>query len=183
MMNVTLVTRNADADELTPDDYREMFDELKQGHSLSQLVSIIGSQFSRALWNQYERGEKPLSRPMRNELRRAVGLAALPPTVAEATATASPSAAVWQVGDGVPDTVIMVSGEPCTIRVNGAVEVVPQTARVTGVTAGRIERKRYIRPCIPESYSERLQGLTDGLTWLDVIDAGLAALEAQNERV
>lgn len=181
-MNVTLVTRNADADELSADDYREMFDELKQGHSLSQLVALIGSQFSRALWNQYERGEKPLSRPMCNELRRAVGLPALPPTVAEATATASPAAAVWNVGDGVPDTVIMVSGEPCTISVNGAVEVVPQTARVTRVTAGRIERKRYIRPCIPESYLKRLQGLTDGLTWLDVIDAGLAALEAQNGR-
>ena len=56
-MNVTLVTANADADELSADDYREMFDELKQGHSLSQLVALIGSQFSRALWNQYERGE------------------------------------------------------------------------------------------------------------------------------
>ena len=28
---------------------------------------------------------------------------------------------------------------------------------------------------------ERLHRLTDGLTWLDVIDAGLAALEAQRE--
>ena len=96
---------------------------------------------------------------MRNELRRAVGLAALPPTVAEATATASPSAAVWQVGDGVPDTVIMVSGEPCTISVNGAVDGAKTPHVTSGVTAGRIERKRYIRPCIPESLSERLQGL------------------------
>ena len=180
-MNVTLVTANADADELSADDYREMFDELKQNHSLSQLVALIGSQFSRALWNQYERGEKPLSRPMRNELRRAVGLAALPPTVAEATATASPSAAVWQVGTGPAQHIVMVAETPCTVNVNGDVTVTTQTARVTRVTAGRIERKRYIRPCIPESYLERLQGLTDGLTWLDVIDAGLAALEAQNE--
>ena len=55
-MNVTLVTANANADELSADDYREMFDELKQGHSLYVAVGgLIGSQFSRALWNQYER--------------------------------------------------------------------------------------------------------------------------------
>ena len=62
-MNVTLVTANAAADELSADDYREMFDELKQGHSLSQLVALIGSQFSRALWNQYEAGRKTAEPP------------------------------------------------------------------------------------------------------------------------
>ena len=56
------------------------------------------------MWHQYEHGERALNRTMRNELRAAHEPALLlPPTVVEATAQASPDAAVWMVGDGVPE--------------------------------------------------------------------------------
>ena len=116
---VTLVTRNASADSLTDADYGEIFAELRQQHSLAQLCELLQSKYSRALWNKYERGETTLTRTMRNELRRAVGLPLLPPTVAEAAAAASPDAAVWQVGTGPAEHVIMVaSPEPLTLHVN-----------------------------------------------------------------
>ena len=103
-MNVTLVTANAAADELSADDYREMFDELKQGHSLSQLVALIGSQFSRALWNQYEQGRKAAVRPMRNELRGLLGWQHCRRQWQRQPRPHRHPPQSGMVGDGVPDT-------------------------------------------------------------------------------
>jgi hypothetical protein len=113
---------------------------------------------------------------MRNELRRAMALPLLPPTVADATAQASPDAAVWSVGEGVAEHVILVSSTPVTLHVNGAVQTVVQTHNVTGVTRGYIQRKRYFRPCMPESYRERLERLKT-VSAADVFEAGLRAYE------
>lgn len=176
---VTLVTRDATLDDLSTQDYRDIYDELRQDKSLGAVVALLNSEFSRAMWHQYEHGERALNRTMRNELRRAMKLPLLPPTVAEATAQASPDAAVWSVGEGVPEHVIMVSATPVTLHVNGNVQTVLQTSNVTGVTRHLQPRKRYVRPCIPETYSKRLAGLV-GVSWQDVIEAGLAALEAQH---
>ena len=177
-MNVTLVTRDATLDDLSVADYREIFDELKQGHSYGQLVTLIGSAYSRALWQQYDAGERQLSRGMRNELRRAIGKPELPPTVAEATAAASPDAAVWQVGEGVPEHVIMVASAPVTLSVNGSVQVASRTSLVTGVTSPATKRKPHKRLWVPDRQLERFQRLTGGYTWSDVIEAGLRTLEA-----
>ena len=89
--------------------------------------------------------------------------------------------AVWRIGDGVPEHVIMVSDTPIALYVNGAVQAVAQTSKVTPVTTGYIQRKRYIRPCIPETYAERLAGLKTAYTWIDVIEAGLQALSAEGK--
>lgn len=176
---VTLVTRDATLDDLSVGDYRDIYDELRQDKSLGAVVALLNSEFSRAMWHQYEHGERALNRTMRNELRAAMNLPLLPPTVAEATAQASPDAAVWMVGDGVPEHVIMVSTTPVTLHVNGAVQTVEKTANVTGVTRGQIQRKRYLRPCVPIEYAGRLQRLV-GVSWQDVIEAGLAAMEARH---
>lgn len=176
MTPVTLVTKDATLDDLSAGDYRDIYDELRQDKSLGAVVEMLQSEFSRAMWHQYEKGERSLNRTMRNELRRAMGLPLLPPTVAEATAQASPDAAVWSVGDGVPEHVIMVSATPVTLHVNGAVSTVLQTSNVTGVTRPFLRRKRYVRPCIPEHYAKRLAGLKTA-SWLDVVEAGLTALE------
>lgn len=180
MTSVTLVTKDATLDDLSAGDYRDIYDELRQAKSLGAVVDLLHSEYSRAMWHQYERGERSLNRTMRNELRRAMGLPLLPPTVAEATAQASPDAAVWSVGEGVPEHVIMVSETPVTLHVNGSVQAVTETRNVTGVTRVQVKRKRYARPCIPETQSERLQRLCDGLGavgWNEVVEAGLQHYE------
>ena len=127
MRPVTLVTRDASLDNLSVADYRDIYDELRArdaatgayGVSLDKFVTLVTSAYSKAQWSKYHNGETALTRTMRNELRRAVGLPLLPPTVAEAAAAASPDAAVWQVGTGPAEHVIMVaSPEPLTLHVN-----------------------------------------------------------------
>ena len=119
---------------------------------------------------------------MRNELRRYYGKPPLPPTVAESTAGASPDAAVWQVGEGVPEHVIMVTtAHPLTLHVNGSVTVadnstdMPRNPGDNGQgSTGRV--RRYIaRPYATEAQVERFTRL--GATWRDVIEAGLKAME------
>lgn len=175
-MTVTLVTRDATLDDLSVADYRDIYDELRQDKSLGAVVALLNSEFSRAMWHQYEHGERALNRTMRNELRRAMGRPLLPPTVAEATAQASPDAAVWQVGEGVPEHVIMVSATPVTLHVNGSVQTVLQTSNVTGVTRGKFQRKRYFRPCMPQEHEERLKRLKT-VSAADVFERGLQAYE------
>ena len=175
-MSVTLVTRDATLDEYSAGDYRDMYDELRTNRSLGDVVALLQSEYSRAMWHQYEHGERALNRTMRNELRRAMGRPLLPPTVAEATAQASPDAAVWQVGEGVPEHVIMVSATPVTLHVNGSVQTVLQTSNVTGVTRHLQPRKRYFRPCMPEEHEERLKRLKT-VSAADVFERGLQAYE------
>jgi hypothetical protein len=82
------------------------------------------------------------------------------------------------VGDGVPQHVIMVGATPATLFVNGTVQDAAQTSNVTGVTRGYIQRKRYIRICVPESHAERLNRLKSAsVTSLDIIEAGMRFYE------
>jgi len=183
---VTRITADATLDNLALSDYQDMVQDLRTTLSLDKLIAVLGSAYSKPLWAKVEKGEAPPNRNQRNELRRLYGMPPLPPTVAEATAAASPDAAVWQVGEGVPDTVIMVTGhEPLTLHVNGAVSVadtaadVPQNAHVTEVTRTQPPRRYYARPSATEAQETRRIAL--GAKWKSVIDAGLSALE--NETV
>lgn len=135
MTVVTQVTADASLDDLSTADYREMYVELRRldGNpkdviSYDRFIAACGSTVSKAYWAQYNAGEAALNRKMRNDLRRAVGKKELPLTVAEAVGAASPDAAVWQVGEGVPQHVIMVGDDPVTIHVNETVQVVAQVA-------------------------------------------------------
>ncbi|MBK8800385.1 MAG: hypothetical protein IPM07_30710 [Anaerolineales bacterium] len=190
--SVTLVTRDATLDDLSTQDYRDIYDELREKDdcngsyavSLDKFVTLVLSQYSKAQWSKYHNGETTLTRAMRNELRRCVGLKPLPPTVAEATATASPDAAVWQVGDGPADSVILVTGtEPIMLHVNGAVSVADYTAgmpRNTGYN-GQGATKRHeayrTRPTATKAQDARRSAL--GVKWAEVIERGLKALEQE----
>ena len=116
----TVTARAASADELTAADYRDIYDELRHKMSLPQFVELLGSSYSIAWWSKYERGETAqLTRTARQELRRAVGLAPLPPTVAEAVASADPDATVYLVGATPADRLIMIAAAhhaPLTLR-------------------------------------------------------------------
>lgn len=184
MLQPVLITRDATLDDLSLSDYVDMVQELRGTLSLEKLIAVLGSQYSKPLWDRVAKGEAAPNRNQRNELRRYYGMPLLPPTVAEATAAASPDAAVWQVGDGPADSVIMVTGtEPLTLHVNGAVSVasgdagMPQDAHVTEVTRKGAQRRHYARPTATEAQNNRRLAL--GAQWREIIDAGLAALENQ----
>lgn len=183
---VTLLTRDATLDDLSLSDYRDMLTEVREKMSLDKMLLELGSEFSKAQWWKVEKGETQPNRKMRNELRAYFGKPPLPPTVAEATATASPDAAVWSIGDGPAEHVIMVTTQaPLTLCVNGAVSVadhVAETPRYPGNMApGKARRqRRYVtRPTPSEAQVERFGRLAT--TWRTVIDAGLAALEREQQ--
>ncbi len=192
--NVTpqLLTRDATLDDLSVQDYRDIYDELRgrdpvtgaYAISLDKFVTMVSSAYSKAQWSKYHNGETTITRTMRNELRRCVGLPLLPPTVAEATAGASPDAAVWQVGEGAAEHVIMVTTHaPITLHVNGAVSVaapppqMPQRDDVTAVTRTGAPRKHYARPVATEAQNERRLRL--GTKWAEIIERGLTAMESE----
>lgn len=143
MTAVTILTAGAaSAETLSDAEYRDIYDELRAKCSLRQFAEFIGSEKSFAWWSKYERGEAALSRAARNELRRAVGLPALPTTVAEAVAAADPDATVYVIGPAPADRLVLLSAaehEPLTLRVNGACEIVaadhPTESHVTPVTS------------------------------------------------
>ena len=141
-----LITQNATQDELTETDYREMFDELRQtAGSMRKLAELLQSQFSHAYWNKYAHGEIELNREMRQELRFVLRLPALPPTIQEAVAIASPDASVWWDG----------SAEPTTISMTDA--TMPRNLGYTG-HGKAVARKRYWRPCLPPELATEAQG-------------------------
>lgn len=179
---VTLLTQNATLDDLSAGDYRDIFTEIREKMSLDKFCALVNSQYSKAQWSKYEHDANMLpTRPMRNELRRAVGQSELPPTVAECAAQASPDAAVWRVGEGVPEHLIMVGSDPITLHVNSGVTVVTPEAHVTVVTAGQVRRKRYARPCVSEVQNRRFLALPVRSAWSDVIEAGLWVLEGREK--
>ncbi len=190
---VVLVTRDATLDTLSEQDYWDIYhfelrrwNEVEQKYDISgeRLVEMIGSKFTKALWGKWgawhnspdlERGPCPLNRAMRNELRTAVGQPLLPPTVAEATANASPDASVWAVGDAPAEHVIMVgTTEGITLHVNGTVTV-REIGHVTTVTRPQRTRKPIVRPVATPRQNERRLALGD--SWDEVIEDGLALRE------
>ena len=178
---VTLVTTKSVArSPQTPEEWRTLYDELKGELSLGKFQEKYGIGLSRAAWHKYEHGQMPLSPDMKAELRRVVGL---PVTVHEAVAVADPNASVYRVGDDVPHTIVMVgTSSPVELRINGTVtaeEYAPLPRYGTQEGLGRAKRvRRHVdRPTPSKAQVERFTRL--GVTWRNVIDAGLSALETQ----
>lgn len=193
---VTLVTARADsADNLSDQDYNDIYAELRAKCPLRQFSETIRSAVSFAWWNKYEHGEGRLNRDRRNELRAAVGLPRLPETVAAVTATIDPDAAIYQVGAGAPDRVVMIGNhvsEPLVLRLNGNLHVLPDTpveplaeeARVTLVTRATRPRSYKSVAVTVSTYESLLQAKKgSGLTWdiymrrAQIADELIAALE------
>ncbi len=201
---VTKVTADATLDSLSLQDYWEIYDELrpwvafvdgpdkdgklgKREPSIDKFRELIKTEYSKPLWEKYRewmespderQGACPLNRAMRSELRVAMGMAPLPPTVAEAVAQASPDAAVYAVGLGVPDCVVMVGdvGDGISLHINGDVKVIDSHALPSPSSQERTEpRRKYIRPCATETQDSRREAV--GASWHDVIERGLGTYE------
>ena len=185
-MAVTVITRDGALDALHPDDYREIYDEIRQydaatnryGVSLDKFVALVESSYSKTAWWKWHQGELELTRTMRNELRRAVGMSEMNLTIAEAVAGVDANAEVVQVGSDTPRRVVLVgTDEPLTLHLNGAVMASAATdtfvagkAVVTSVTR-RLARRSV---SLPMTVFERTNGvrLSAGLSWEDFL--GLA---------
>ena len=170
-MDVTLVTANAEVDDLGESDYREIFEELRQGKGLRTFVDEIGSAYSHATWGKYERGDLRLNRDMQNELRQAIGKHRRALTIIEAMQDVDPNAEVWQVGDdpAVHRVVKLATRRPVDISSNGTVSVRDhQETHVTTVTRShRANRDRRHRLTVTVENFEWLQA--QGLTVNDAI--------------
>ena len=152
---VTLVTQNANQDDLSETDYREMYQELRDNYSLRDFVALAKSAKSIAYWSKYERGESGIGRAERNELRRAVGLPGLVPTVADAMADVDEDAEVLAIGDKPKNRVFLATkGESLTIYANGSV-----TASLDRVTSVTRKRKRY-RPDMTQAQYARWRAMS-----------------------
>ncbi len=178
MQIITL--RQPGSDNLTPADYREIFDELRANRSLRALVETAGAAESRiAYWSRYQR--KPAAVPDlagRNELRRLVGLPELAPPAGDVvTAAVDPAAAVWQVGAGAADRVVLLATPgPLTIHVNGnGPQVVDSrdNALYTDVHSPRSAQKRkaYLTVRLPVEWRSELK--SRGLTVRQIVAAAL----------
>lgn len=157
MIPVTTITKNASQDNLTEQDHRDIFEELRQQHSLRDFVALAKSTITIAQWSRYERGEWTLTRAAKNDLRRAVGVDVLPPTIAESVADVDGDAEVIEIGDG--DTVRRVlklrTSLPLSISANGVVAA--RLSRCTG-------RTRPVRRRLRRDMSERQAAVWDALT-------------------
>ena len=172
-MKAKLLTIAAElAEDLTEDDYRCIYDELREKCSLRQFAEFIGSDVSHTWWGRYENQLVRLNHERRNELRRAVGLPELPWTVAQSLANVSPNAAVWALGEQPAERVVMVGADApqeLTMRLNGKLTVIedaPQEAHVMGHTRPKTRR---VHKTVNLSIAtwERLNAArkSAGLTW------------------
>jgi hypothetical protein len=162
-----LLTRDASFDSLSDGDYRDIFEEVRRmdsgekALSLDKFCALVGMDLStKAEWSRWynrERGYadgKALPRPYRNALRLAMGMPELPPTVADAVAQhTSPDAAVYLVGEGVADRVVLVGADRAsvTLYVNGddTSEVQVPLAPQRGVPSGTRAYRPMYRPVLP----------------------------------
>jgi hypothetical protein len=161
-------------DSMTEEEYRQVYDQLRDfdeltgdyGVSLREFCDIVESEFSHGLWYKYQIGEARLNRTMRNELRRAINRVPLPPTIEQALQDVDPNAVVLAVGDRKLDRVILVSGDDQVYDLleQGESEALPMRGRL-----------QTVRLFLREDSVERRRVL--GISWREVIEAGLQALE------
>lgn len=113
--------------------------------SLRAFVDLIRSGYTIGYWSKWENSpDHPLTRQARTELRLAVGLPALPPTVSDATAAADPDATVYLVGDESATRIVMVGRDvdAVTLRINGHATVIEEAAPAVLVSPDTRPRDR-----------------------------------------
>ena len=169
-MDVTTVTKNAAVDTYADTDYREMLeenwpvDESGKRISLDKLILHIDSSVSKAMWWKWQKGEGNLTRSMKNDLRRLVGLPELPPTVEAIAQGLDPNIEVSQVG--IPTHMVLIPDDVVISTAGGKV-----TARPVTTVTEPSKRTTYHRPWIKKEYRKVMEDL--GVSWEQVFEAGL----------
>ncbi len=120
------LTKNAGIDNLTDQDYMDILEELLQTHTLRELVVVLQSQYSFGHWASMRKGERAILRPAKNELRVAMKLPPLPPTITEAMAVVDENAEVYRTGQETPNRVHLYNLAESAAHAQGAA-VAPDT--------------------------------------------------------
>jgi hypothetical protein len=190
-MELELLTRDATLDDWSTEKYIEVYQEVRgwdEGERkfalpLRKWVQLAGGTLTIADWNRFdhsvESGDIKLTRPIRNTLRRVVGAPPLPTTVAETIATnVSPDAAVYRLGSGVGDNVVIVGdvGTGVSLFVNGDVRVQESSDDSSVDVQGRTSpRRKYFNPRLPVEYGPRVKA--SGKSAAELIDFALKMQE------
>lgn len=206
MITVTTITANAGQDVLSEQDYLDIYQEINPKHpatgkprmSLDKFVAFIGSRFTKATWNNWLNDKQASNRTMRNELRAAVDMPALPLSIEEALSDISQDAEIVEIGNGETRRVIKLkTAENIVVYVNGYITATsadtPPAARVIEVTSEnnsatessprppRAKRQRY-RPELPETCRELVDAVRErDLDFAAVLRAGLDVYDVLGE--
>lgn len=206
MITVTTITANAGQDVLSEQDYLDIYQEINPKHhvtgkpamSLDKFVAFIGSRFTKATWNNWLLSKQASNRTMRNELRAAVGMPALPLSIEEALSDISQDAEIVEIGNGETRRVIKLKTvENIVVYVNGTITATSQdttlAARVIEVTSednsipessprpARPRRQRY-RPELPETCRELIGAVRErGMDFTEILRAGINAYDMLGE--
>jgi len=129
------LTKNAAVDSLSDQDYMEILEELLQTHTLRELADVLHSDYSFAYWSKVKRGESPLHRKGKNELRAAMKLPLLPPTIIEAVAVMDENGEVRRIGTEAPDLIYMLNHAETG-------EMAPVTAVTSSAATGQRKNER-----------------------------------------
>ncbi len=206
MITVTTITANAGQDVLSEQDYLDIYQEINPKHpdtdkprmSLDKFVAFIGSRFTKATWNNWLNDKQASNRTMRNELRLAVNMPALPLSIEEALSDISQDAEIVEIGNGETRRVIKLKTlENIVVYVNGTITATgtdtPHADRVIEVTSetdnvpestprpSREKRQRY-RPELPETCRELIDTVRKrDLDFSAVLRAGLDVYDVLGE--
>jgi hypothetical protein len=145
---VRVLTENASFDNLAQADYWQMYQELRGDMSLSKFAEKMGEYPSKAEWSRWDRGEVEARRGIRNALRKAKGLPALPETVADTIAQhAHPDSRVLFLGDGeVGDDIIIIGDMASFTFATGATSTDTGDVAIDAVPARTTSRQPCYRP-------------------------------------
>jgi hypothetical protein len=122
-----ILTANSTQDEYTDLQYRDMYEQLRspEGQRLSSraFVRHINSSLSHAMWEKYDKNPSTLTRRMKNELRTAMQLPLLPPTIEEVLSGIDPDATVMVLDETESSLELVVIGKRLDKRWPKLVEV------------------------------------------------------------
>lgn len=177
--SVTLVTALAATQDISDDEYRNIYARVAAGRSLRNIELALRSAVSYGWWAKYAAGERTLDRDRKNELRRwarengGPDLPDLPPSPVEAVAQlAHPDAAVWHIGQMVASRIICVGADvgQADLRINGACKLLSSAPALQSPArrcTARYRRKKTKAIRISPETFERLNSARKqaGLTW------------------
>lgn len=194
---ITVLTENAAVDDLTPDDYWNIYHwEMRQWDdtmprrdgkgtgdyrlSLTDFCEQYSPDMSKAMWSKLhtawnagdrEEVQRVLTRRTRNILRRGAGMPELPPSVSDVLQVVDANARVTQVGtDKAGQVIVVATDKPLQLYVSGTVRILEHTAPARS-------RPHKIQPVFTPELDERRTRI--GKSWNEIAERGLRAFEEE----
>lgn len=101
-------------DDMSDEDYMEVFRRARAGRTLKELAEALNSRYTTATWSKVARGKIRLNAEMRNELRSFDNKPSVPHAAVPSGVTR-----MIRVGDGEPGVVAILPNRKLTLRFDG----------------------------------------------------------------